>query len=299
MNACVYVLLIFFFSSRRRHTRWNCDWSSDVCSSDLKLGFGSAAPLDGEAGFGLVHEVLNVGTRSCVHGDTATAGDVADNFVARNGIATLGAVNEQVVVALNHEWRLAKTEHAFDGLDESGFGIDGLGLGRFFRFSENAGEDLAGGIFSETDGGKEILNFGKTAVGNEFEEIGFGYFLEAAAEMTGFVFEQPLAHFRGFFTFLFVDPMADLALRRGRPNKTEPIATGVVALLRENLNHVAASDFMAKRHHLAIHLCADALVPHFGVDHVGKIDRGSPAREFQHTALRGKRVNLHRREVHS
>src|SRR6267143_3603446 len=28
-------LLFFFFSSRRRHTRWNCDWSSDVCSSDL------------------------------------------------------------------------------------------------------------------------------------------------------------------------------------------------------------------------------------------------------------------------
>src|SRR6516164_11306300 len=25
----------FFFSSRRRHTRWNCDWGSDVCSSDL------------------------------------------------------------------------------------------------------------------------------------------------------------------------------------------------------------------------------------------------------------------------
>src|SRR6266481_9805890 len=28
-------MLFFFFSSRRRHTRWNCDWSSDVCSSDL------------------------------------------------------------------------------------------------------------------------------------------------------------------------------------------------------------------------------------------------------------------------
>src|SRR5689334_11386254 len=28
-------LVAFFFSSRRRHTRWNCDWSSDVCSSDL------------------------------------------------------------------------------------------------------------------------------------------------------------------------------------------------------------------------------------------------------------------------
>src|SRR5260370_3114719 len=28
-------LFIFFFSSRRRHTRFKCDWSSDVCSSDL------------------------------------------------------------------------------------------------------------------------------------------------------------------------------------------------------------------------------------------------------------------------
>src|SRR6266487_4799430 len=27
---------VFFFSSRRRHTRWTGDWSSDVCSSDLE-----------------------------------------------------------------------------------------------------------------------------------------------------------------------------------------------------------------------------------------------------------------------
>src|SRR5688572_19680742 len=30
-------LLFFFFSSRRRHTRFDCDWSSDVCSSDLSF----------------------------------------------------------------------------------------------------------------------------------------------------------------------------------------------------------------------------------------------------------------------
>src|SRR5437870_9977150 len=30
--------LYFFFSSRRRHTRWPRDWSSDVCSSDLRPG---------------------------------------------------------------------------------------------------------------------------------------------------------------------------------------------------------------------------------------------------------------------
>src|SRR5439155_17569490 len=33
---CV-MILFNFFSSRRRHTRWPRDWSSDVCSSDLAL----------------------------------------------------------------------------------------------------------------------------------------------------------------------------------------------------------------------------------------------------------------------
>src|SRR5437762_9271063 len=32
-----YVCDFFFFSSRRRHTRYIGDWSSDVCSSDLSL----------------------------------------------------------------------------------------------------------------------------------------------------------------------------------------------------------------------------------------------------------------------
>src|SRR5260370_36674514 len=31
-----FCLLFFFFSSRRRHTRFKCDWSSDVCSSDYQ-----------------------------------------------------------------------------------------------------------------------------------------------------------------------------------------------------------------------------------------------------------------------
>src|SRR2546430_13165381 len=32
------IFFFFFFSSRRRHTRFDCDWSSDVCSSDLARG---------------------------------------------------------------------------------------------------------------------------------------------------------------------------------------------------------------------------------------------------------------------
>src|SRR5690606_39872181 len=45
--------LLFFFSSRRRHTRFSRDWSSDVCSSDLNMIKDSQpgiASLDGNFG---------------------------------------------------------------------------------------------------------------------------------------------------------------------------------------------------------------------------------------------------------
>src|SRR2546430_15283596 len=35
-TSMVMIIIFFFFSSRRRHTRFDCDWSSDVCSSDLE-----------------------------------------------------------------------------------------------------------------------------------------------------------------------------------------------------------------------------------------------------------------------
>src|SRR5439155_6105123 len=41
---------IFFFSSRRRHTRWPRDWSSDVCSSDLAPSVKWEACIGDESG---------------------------------------------------------------------------------------------------------------------------------------------------------------------------------------------------------------------------------------------------------
>src|SRR3712207_7053793 len=51
MEVC---LVVFFFSSRRRHTRYWRDWSSDVCSSDLALR-GGIVVEDG----GLIHVPLD------------------------------------------------------------------------------------------------------------------------------------------------------------------------------------------------------------------------------------------------
>src|SRR2546430_9648681 len=84
--------LFFFFSSRRRHTRFDCDWSSDVCSSDLalmelpmsigysRLPFGvwgsvyrllTARPLHSlhllgiASRLGLITRILQIGRASC------------------------------------------------------------------------------------------------------------------------------------------------------------------------------------------------------------------------------------------
>src|SRR5476649_3011266 len=42
-----FSVFFFFFSSRRRHTRSLCDWSSDVCSSDLPPAISHAFDMSG------------------------------------------------------------------------------------------------------------------------------------------------------------------------------------------------------------------------------------------------------------
>src|SRR2546427_12612357 len=62
----------FFFSSRRRHTRFDCDWSSDVCSSDLtRIVFSS----DRDAG--LLHVFVMNADGSGV--TQLTSGDFVDD----------------------------------------------------------------------------------------------------------------------------------------------------------------------------------------------------------------------------
>src|SRR5437867_6221358 len=57
-------IYVFFFSSRRRHTRSYGDWSSDVCSSDLvDRRAGRRRHLDHLAGGARELEVVGVGRR--------------------------------------------------------------------------------------------------------------------------------------------------------------------------------------------------------------------------------------------
>src|SRR6266581_8617915 len=55
---------LFFFSSRRRHTRWTGDRSSDVCSSDLTAAMGDWFGILPKAGC----DVEEIGRASCRKG---------------------------------------------------------------------------------------------------------------------------------------------------------------------------------------------------------------------------------------
>src|SRR2546430_7715953 len=75
--------MCFFFSSRRRHTRFDCDWSSDVCSSDLSY---CGAQIFEALGLGA--EVIDrcfTGTVSIIGG--IGFAEIAEDVLARNRAA--------------------------------------------------------------------------------------------------------------------------------------------------------------------------------------------------------------------
>src|SRR5688500_19578697 len=102
----LYLFFFFFFSSRRRHTRLQGDWSSDVCSSDLRcsprdeaaapavrtgwqvpqrllspaleLGYGAGEPLGQEGSFGVAECWKQIGRASCREGVELSVGGVWD-----------------------------------------------------------------------------------------------------------------------------------------------------------------------------------------------------------------------------
>src|SRR5712675_3126226 len=84
---------VFFFSSRRRHTRCSRDWSSDVCSSDLHV----VAP--DMRGFGRTSAPADINAYSIFD----TVGDM---------VALVAALDQKQAVIIGHDWGAPVAWHA-------------------------------------------------------------------------------------------------------------------------------------------------------------------------------------------
>src|SRR5260370_29784088 len=146
---------MFFFASRRRHTRFKCDWSSDVCSSHLLAGkfMIERLDVDGEAGEALDHELA--GEASVPGGSAGGDGDlgggtelvggdvevVEEDFAGLEGDAAEGGVADGaglLVDLLEHEVLVAGL-FGLDGVPGDALDPQGQGL------AVEVGEGDAGG----------------------------------------------------------------------------------------------------------------------------------------------------------
>src|SRR4051794_41380808 len=102
MAAC------FFFSSRRRHTRWTGDWSSDVCSSDLSSWRPSKLLALGRRleGRQLEREQLRLALLLVVDAPLRDQDPVGGAELARDGVD--GREDDDLAAARSEERRVGK-----------------------------------------------------------------------------------------------------------------------------------------------------------------------------------------------
>src|SRR5256885_3098572 len=119
-------VLVFFFSSRRRHTRLQGDWSSDVCSSDLfdvilVIIIGSIAAravTGGTAFFPALLAVIALMFMHWLFSAVARDSTVLSNWI--KGCSTLLIKNGQIIEPALRRAHMSRGD-LDEGLREKGF----------------------------------------------------------------------------------------------------------------------------------------------------------------------------------
>src|SRR5690554_7604699 len=88
-----HLSILFFFSSRRRHTRCGRDWSSDVCSSDLKAGASEVSAY-------ITHGVLSEGASERIGGSMLKELVVTDSIEETEAQRLAGNIRRLAIAPL-------------------------------------------------------------------------------------------------------------------------------------------------------------------------------------------------------
>src|SRR5215211_3072900 len=101
MIRCGPDCCLFFFPSRRRHTRSLCDWSSDVCSSDLAVALDGPQRLGGRGsdlvavtrGVGVIGQALEMAAQGRVELEVGVSVDAHMALAVAGGIQEPGQLD--------------------------------------------------------------------------------------------------------------------------------------------------------------------------------------------------------------
>src|SRR5260370_31961649 len=151
---CLWTVF-FFFSSRRRHTRFKCDWSSDVCSSDLPGSLGGTVAAIGDQ----INNVSLLGGQSGTEYDfgkrlpASLSGNVADCLTNQ----PLSGVTVQLLDSNGHVINTTTTDgqgnYKFNGLAPDGtYGVSEILPPGFIHHDEdvsNAGGTIINDVIAQ------------------------------------------------------------------------------------------------------------------------------------------------------
>src|SRR3989449_10977572 len=105
--------IVFFFSSRRRHTRCSRDWSSDVCSSDLLILAENCGGSDGNSGI-TANPALGVASDELVrYGGTSVLAETPEIYGAEHLLTRRAVTREagEKLIELIHWWENHVRQH--------------------------------------------------------------------------------------------------------------------------------------------------------------------------------------------
>src|SRR2546430_9612283 len=150
--VCMSLLFFFFFSSRRRHTRFDCDWSSDVCSSDLKLSmvnwYESGPPVNITAGGFSFNCTPLAYTPQCNPPNFVAAGGFNVNWSGNNYRPSTTPAFNVNKFAFPGAWTIGNAAALYNGLRFPGYYDEDLSLTKKFFFGERFSGELTMQFFN-------------------------------------------------------------------------------------------------------------------------------------------------------
>ena len=170
-----------------------------------------------------------------MHGHALAAGHVADNLFAANGIATVGAIDQQIVVSGNFDGGGVAAEDAAHHAGESGRRIDipvavRWDLAAQLRlFRQHPGQNAAGGELAVAEGGEQVIRLGQSILAGHARQLRLADVLQRNVILAGFLLDQLAANFDGALALMDVQPVLDLLAGARRLGQLQPVAAGIDA----------------------------------------------------------------------